>query len=440
MAADLPTPNRREFLGALPVALSASSVFGAGSSPIDSFREWLRPHVVQPDTLELFLDPTAKVWARFDPTFGYLLRNAFVRDGVDGCHTLARYEATGQRKQLHFADQPCRIHTYGDSFTQGHQVSDGETWQEVLAAHFCEPIRNFGVGGFGVYQAYRRLIDVEQGDTQAKYLIFNIWGDDHLRSIYAWRWLSFPANVLESMSGTMFHANPWVYARLNPNGELIEKPNLCPTEQSLQQLGDLDFLVDTFSKDEIAQLLFAQNTGKIFDSEIFAATASLAGVAIQAIDREEKVRSTANQILHGYAIRVGMRVIDRLHAFCQQQDRKLLILLSYPIGSVWHACNRSSFDDPDHVDWHPSVFRSHLDAKGILFMDSLPAHVSEYDTFKLTAKEYVDRYYIGHYNPKGNHFFAFAIKDQVRQWLSPPPPAYQEGPEPLIRFQGYLPG
>ncbi|MFN9788743.1 MAG: hypothetical protein ACK54R_03340, partial [Pirellulaceae bacterium] len=76
MAADLPTPNRREFLGALPVALSASSVFGAGSSPIDSFREWLRPHVVQPDTLELFLDPTAKVWARFDPTFGYLLRNA----------------------------------------------------------------------------------------------------------------------------------------------------------------------------------------------------------------------------------------------------------------------------------------------------------------------------------------------------------------------------
>ena len=135
-----------------------------------------------------------------------------------------------------------------------------------------------------------------------------------------------------------------------------------------------------------------------------------------------------------------MRVIDRLHAFCQQQDRKLLILLSYPIGSVWHACNRSSFDDPDHVDWHPSIFRSHLDAKGILFVDSLPAHVSEYDTFKLTAKEYVDRYYIGHYNPKGNHFFAFAIKDQVRQWLSPPPPAYQEGPDPLIRVQGSLPG
>ena len=50
----------------------------------------------------------------------------------------------------------CRINTYGDSFTQGSQVSDGETWQEILAAHMGEPVRNWGIGGHGVYQAYRR--------------------------------------------------------------------------------------------------------------------------------------------------------------------------------------------------------------------------------------------------------------------------------------------
>ncbi|MFM8328603.1 MAG: hypothetical protein ACKN9U_27405, partial [Pirellulaceae bacterium] len=61
MAEYLPPTTRREFLGALPVALAVSHALTAGSSPIDWFREWLRPHIVQPETLKLFLDPKAKV-------------------------------------------------------------------------------------------------------------------------------------------------------------------------------------------------------------------------------------------------------------------------------------------------------------------------------------------------------------------------------------------
>jgi len=116
--------NRREFLGAVPIVVMAAKGISAEESPFDAFREWLQPHVLQRKTLDQFLDPGASVWARFDPEFGYLLRNSFVRDGVDGCHTLSRYEVTGQRQQVNFRDQPCRINTYGDSFTQGHQVSD----------------------------------------------------------------------------------------------------------------------------------------------------------------------------------------------------------------------------------------------------------------------------------------------------------------------------
>jgi hypothetical protein len=135
-----------------------------------------------------------------------------------------------------------------------------------------------------------------------------------------------------------------------------------------------------------------------------------------------------------------MSVMDRLQEYCQAHEKQLLVLLSYPIGAVWHACNRSSPDDPDNVDWHPRRFKEHLAATGIPYTDSLPFHVAEYDTFKLSAKEYVDRYYIGHYTPRGNHFFAYAIKDSIRDWLTPPPPAYQHNGEPLIRFKGYLPG
>ena len=152
------------------------------------------------------------------------------------------------------------------------------------------------------------------------------------------------------------------------------------------------------------------------------------------------IKAGATQLLHAYAIRVGIAVMDRLHEYCKQNDKELMVLLSYPVGAVWHACNRSSSDDPDNTDWHPQYFKDHLTAKGIQLVDSLPAHVAEFDTFKLTAKEYVDRYYVGHYTPRGNHFFAYAVKDAIRDWLTPAPPSYQNNGEPLIRFQGYLPG
>ena len=434
------TINRREFLAAVPVALASATVFARQGDSDQALRSFLQPHVLQRATLDRFLDSKAQVWAKFDPELGYLLRNAFVRDGVDGCHTLARYQESGQRQQVNFPDQPCRINSYGDSFTQGHQVSDGETWQEILSAHFCEPIRNFGVGGFGVYQAYRRLLRNEATDASAKYILFNIWGDDHLRSVYAWRWLAVPDNVLESMSGTMFHANPWVHARLDDRGELVERDSLCPTEASLYQLCDLDFLVRTFQEDEIAHLLFAQRTGACLSLEVLERVAARCQRAVPDLSTLAAIKAGATQLLHAYAIRVGIAVMDRLHEYCKQNDKELMVLLSYPVGAVWHACNRSSSDDPDNTDWHPQYFKDHLTAKGIQLVDSLPAHVAEFDTFKLTAKEYVDRYYVGHYTPRGNHFFAYAVKDAIRDWLTPAPPSYQNNGEPLIRFQGYLPG
>ena len=57
----------------------------------------------------------------------------------------------------------------GDSFTHCDQVSDGETWQEFLASHIREPVKNFGVGGYSVFQAVKRMERVQAGtDTKPK--------------------------------------------------------------------------------------------------------------------------------------------------------------------------------------------------------------------------------------------------------------------------------
>lgn len=431
--------SRRAFLSCCS-ATAATSLLRAQQTKPETFRDFLKPYVVKKESLDRFRDPKARVWARFDPELGYLLRNSFVRDGVDGCSTLSRYETSGERKRVNFPDQSCRINTYGNSFTQGHQVSDGETWQEILAAHFCEPIRNFGVGGFGVYQAYKRLLRTEATDQAANHLVFNIWGDDHYRSIYAWRWLSFPKSAVDAMSGFMFHANPWVHARLTEQGKLVEKANLCPTADSLDKLSDLDFLEQAFRDDEIVHLMFAERTGRIASKAALDRVAAVLKVKELERKDEQAVSRTARTLLHQYAVTVGMRIMDQLDAYCKQQKKSLIVLLSYPVGAVWHACSRSKLDAPGNVDWHPEVFKRHLADRKIPYVDTVQAHVAEFDTFKLSAKHYVDRYYIGHYNPRGNHFFAYAVKDPILKWLDPKPPAYRTDEEPLIRFKGYLPG
>ena len=121
---------------------------------------------------------------------------------------------------INYADQPCRINTYGNSFTQCAQVSDGESWQEILAAHIREPIRNFGVGGYGVYQAYRRAMSVEVTDIAAEYIVLNIWDDDHKRNLDAARWTraawicrDLPRGKAKAKDAYPVHGFPWVHLR-----------------------------------------------------------------------------------------------------------------------------------------------------------------------------------------------------------------------------------
>ena len=46
-------------------------------------------------------------------------------------------------------------------------------------------------------------------------------------------------------------------------------------------------------------------------------------------------------------------------------------------------------------------------------------HCEDFKSFNLSVGDYFKRYFIGHYSPAGNHFFAYAIKDKVVDWLDP---------------------
>ena len=138
---------------------------------LKNLKQLLHLAAYHPEEIERVLDPKQKCFLKFHPILGYEMKNYAFHDGSEKTLCDYHYEKRGgHRRVIHGRGQPCRINTYGDSYTQCAQVNDGETWQEILAAHFLEPIRNFGVGGYGVYHAWRRALLTEtQKDLAAKY-------------------------------------------------------------------------------------------------------------------------------------------------------------------------------------------------------------------------------------------------------------------------------
>jgi len=247
------------------------------------------------------------------------------------------------------------------------------------------------------------------------YVILNIWGlDDHYRSLDAWRYLRCFGWL--DLAG-MFHANPWDHLSIDlDTGRVIERKNVCPTPESLYNLCDKEFVYETFKDDPALNLFLASRGGWEVNRDLLQRLAESVGLAVDV--RSPERQKSAARTLHWECARRGtLFVLDRSRAFCERNGKQLIVLLSYSSGRVADACNGQPRKDGDFV-------RALKETK-TAYVDVLEKHVRDFRSFRLTPEEYTKRYYIGHYSPAGNHFFAFAIKDDVVAWLHPKPPAYR---------------
>ncbi|MCU0916732.1 MAG: hypothetical protein MUC88_19550 [Planctomycetes bacterium] len=79
------------------------------------------------------------------------------------------------------------------------------------------------MGGYGVYQAYRRMVREEQREHAAQYVILYVWGDDHIRSLLRRRHASF-YRWWNHQGGKMFHNNFWPYVEMDlTTGRWVER-------------------------------------------------------------------------------------------------------------------------------------------------------------------------------------------------------------------------
>ncbi len=344
----------------------------------------------------------------FDSDLGWILCDSVRPRSVDGSKGFYSYQTDGARKVVNHPDKPCRIHTYGNSFTHCDQVSDGESWQEFLAAHLQEPIRNYGVGGYSVYQAYRRMLKVEK-ENGAEYIILNIWDDDHFRNLDSWRSIRFGHRT------PCGYTLPYLQVNVQKD-QCIQIENICRKPEDIYKLCDEDFVWKIFKDDPVLQLVLATRpAGNISQKQVQLIADSL-GVAYSTNTDTETARRIKD-IHTEAALYATKNVVTWTEKFVKKTDRKLMVILSFGQGNIAQELRGMPRFDRSFVAW--------LKDKPYPVIDMRDFFHADYKRFKVDINTYLKQYYIGHHNPAGNFFTGWAIKDQIVEWLEPPPVPYR---------------
>ncbi len=348
----------------------------------------------------------------YHPQLGWVHRNAVRAHGIDGSLVFYHYEQNGARRRTQHPGTPSRILTFGDSFTLCSQVNDGETWQEQLAAHFREPIENYGVGGYGVYQAYLRMKIVAEKHP-APWVILNVYDDDHYRNLDAWR------SIRGRNRGPAGFTLPSLQVDVG-NDRVIERPNPCPTAEDVYRLHDLDWVISEFGDDPILDYAITKAAGVTPESlERIAAKFGLSSYYQRnARDLSRDPDAALENLYRKAALFATRKVLEMTEQYLDQRGKKLLVVLSYGSRRLGPYLGGGELPDQEFLDF--------LATRDYPVVDLRAHHLAEFKQFREGVDVYLKRYYNGHYNPAGNLFTAMTIKDAVVRWLDPKPRTYQK--------------
>jgi hypothetical protein len=208
--------------------------------------------------------------------------------------------------------------------------------------------------------------------------------------------------------------------RANPKtGEFVESGNPCPTEESLYNCCDLDWVLNRFKDDFFMPILLARaNLRNNTPSAAYTDIENLArdqGIPAE-IGSPEELNRSLEIVLNDAALYASVRIVDEIEEFSRAHNQRVLYVLSHVQAHVQRMLEEGyRFDQP---------FVDYLRTKGLPFVDLMEVHRKDFEHFNGTVADYLKRYYIGHYNPEGNRLTAFAIKDRLVEMMDPKPPAY----------------
>jgi hypothetical protein len=214
-------------------------------------------------------------------------------------------------------------------------------------------------------------------------------------------------------------------------GKIVERENRLPTPASLYRMTDPEWMYQNLKSDLALQMyLFVLRLTHEVDWLALQRLTEWLGLEPPDRSTLESTRKSVRRTLDKYGFAATKYILGKAREFSEEMDKKLLIVLFDQYRVMRTLIESGTRYDQEIVDF----LREH----NFRYFDMNLVHVDDYAKFRISLDEYMKRYFIGHYSPAGNHFFAYSIKDTIVDWLDPKPITYREDVDRLVDFADYL--
>lgn len=304
---------------------------------------------------------------------------------------LYRASAQGIRADREYApvphDDTLRVAAFGDSFTHGDGVANGDTWESRLESLLPgTEVLNFGVGGFGLDQAFLRYRH-DGAKYQPAVVLIGMMSENIRRHVNAYRPFYTPQT-----------GQPLSKPRFLLRGDTLELvPNPIRTREELSQLLD--------DPGPLLRRLGATDWyyGQRYRASPFDVSplVRLAKIALRIVRREREPVADGEYQVESEAYRVTVALIDRFAAEVRESGARPLVLLFPDREDI----RRLGQDRPPA--YQPLL--ADLDAKNQRYLDLRTA----FDVCRAACD--LDGLVPGHYSVAGNQLVARRIAEWFKE-------------------------
>jgi hypothetical protein len=200
---------------------------------------------------------------------------------------------------------------------------------------------------------------------------------------------------------------------------MTECKNPCPTRDSVYDLCDPERTFELFKDDFVLKIMVAHRNSKTANPtrnyQELMALIKTHGITTN-IDSSESLALEAEALHQKAALFSTEKIVEKTEEFARSNNKKVLYVLSYSGRNVARYIDRGTRFDQEFVGF--------LDRKKLPYVDLLAEHARDFAEHRLDIDGYIKKYFIGHYNPLGNFFCAYALKNRLVEFLEPKPLPY----------------
>lgn len=330
------------------------------------------------EILERFLEQDSS-YIKIDSVLGWAPRP----NGRTGIYQANAQGIRGVEDYSKKTGKSLRISAYGDSFTHGNEVRYDETWQQKMEQQDTSlEVLNFGVGGYGLDQAYLRYLK-ERGVYKSDIVLIGYMTDDIYRHQNIFR------PFFSAKTGLPFGKPRF---ELQDDSLILDKNPFPTTRHYRQLLKSPGYYLRKAGKMDVYYQK-AQKSGPLD----FLASVRLFKIALEKVGDRFDTDFKLNQV---YAKNSSsFKVVCRLFSgFIKavKEDEAMPVIILFPNKRDVMRFKQSGEN-------HFRSLHRYFDEQGFTYLDLLPVFA------QVESDSALNTLFENHYTPEGNGFFAESI-------------------------------